>query len=157
MRLNASRLDKISSNEYMGSLFRCANVYVAPYQAEGFNLPVLESLASGTPVIIPHGGSTDDFTRKRFTRYIHAVISETVHPHTQKILNRILRVDEDSLYEEMKYVLDDYERGMIWLNQASKSAAKFVSQRYQWKHIFDKLLIYLNEKYQLCLPLANEF
>ncbi len=43
------------------SLFAVADCYVSPYRAEGFNLPVLEAVASGTPVIVTRGGATDDF------------------------------------------------------------------------------------------------
>jgi len=42
-------------------LFGVADWYVSPYRAEGFNLPVLEALACGTPVIVSSGGATDDF------------------------------------------------------------------------------------------------
>ena len=42
-------------------LFGVADRYVSPYRAEGFNLPVLEALSCGTPVIVSSGGATDDF------------------------------------------------------------------------------------------------
>lgn len=42
-------------------LYGLADCYVSPYRAEGFNLPVLEALACGTPVIVSSGGATDDF------------------------------------------------------------------------------------------------
>jgi len=43
------------------ALYGIANAYVSPYRAEGFNLPVLEAIACGTPVIVTAGGATDDF------------------------------------------------------------------------------------------------
>lgn len=42
-------------------LYGMADCYVSPYRAEGFNLPVLEAIASGTPVVVTDGGATDDF------------------------------------------------------------------------------------------------
>jgi glycosyltransferase involved in cell wall biosynthesis len=45
----------------LAKLYQASDVYVSPYRAEGFNLPVLEALACGTPVIVTAGGSTDDF------------------------------------------------------------------------------------------------
>jgi hypothetical protein len=42
-------------------LFALADAYVSPYRAEGFNLPVLEAIACGLPVIVSTGGATDDF------------------------------------------------------------------------------------------------
>ena len=43
------------------ALYGVADAYVSPYRAEGFNLPVLEAMACGTPVIVTAGGATDDF------------------------------------------------------------------------------------------------
>lgn len=43
------------------ALYGVADAYVSPYRAEGFNLPVLEAMACGTPVIVTGGGATDDF------------------------------------------------------------------------------------------------
>jgi len=54
----------VSSNMSQTELCQLYNVcdcYVSPYRAEGFNLPVLEALACGKPVIVTSGGSTDDF------------------------------------------------------------------------------------------------
>lgn len=47
--------------EQMRWIYSAADLYVSPYRAEGFNLPVLESLACGTPVLVTGGGATDDF------------------------------------------------------------------------------------------------
>jgi len=43
------------------TLYCVCDCYVSPYRAEGFNLPVLEAIACGTPVIVTKGGATDDF------------------------------------------------------------------------------------------------
>jgi len=45
----------------LASLYRAADAYISCYRAEGFNLPVLEAMASHLPVIVTRGGSTDDF------------------------------------------------------------------------------------------------
>jgi len=45
----------------MSLLYGSADAYVSPYRAEGFNLPVIEAIASGTQVIVTAGGATDDF------------------------------------------------------------------------------------------------
>ncbi len=42
-------------------LYGAADAYVSPYRAEGFNLPVLEAIAAGLPVIVTEGGATDGF------------------------------------------------------------------------------------------------
>ncbi len=47
----------------MRLLYGAADCYVSPYRAEGFNLPVMEAVACGLPVIVTDGGATDDFCR----------------------------------------------------------------------------------------------
>jgi len=45
----------------LSQLYGMCDHYVSPYRAEGFNLPVLEAMACGVPVIVTSGGPTDDF------------------------------------------------------------------------------------------------
>lgn len=45
----------------LAALYRAADCLVLPYRGEGFGLPVVEAMASGKPVIVTAGGSTDDF------------------------------------------------------------------------------------------------
>jgi glycosyltransferase involved in cell wall biosynthesis len=49
------------SQEQLRLMYGIADCYVSPYRAEGFNLPVLEALACGIPVVVTEGGATDDF------------------------------------------------------------------------------------------------
>jgi glycosyltransferase involved in cell wall biosynthesis len=56
-----SVIPKSLSIEQLRNLYGVADYYLSPYRAEGFNLPVIEALACGTPVIVSSGGSTDDF------------------------------------------------------------------------------------------------
>jgi glycosyltransferase involved in cell wall biosynthesis len=65
-------LENTLSFTEMARLYQSADAYVSPYSAEGFNLPVLESIASGLPVICTAGGSTDDFTSPEFALRINS-------------------------------------------------------------------------------------
>ena len=49
------------SMEQLRFLYGAADLYVSPYRAEGFNLPVLEAMACRTRVLTTGGGATDDF------------------------------------------------------------------------------------------------
>lgn len=42
-------------------LFRTSDVYACPYRGEGFNMPALEAVACGMPVVCTANGPTDDF------------------------------------------------------------------------------------------------
>jgi glycosyltransferase involved in cell wall biosynthesis len=59
-----SAISVVSSNlsrEELRLFYGISDCLVSPYRAEGFNLPVLEAIACGTPVIVTKGGATDDF------------------------------------------------------------------------------------------------
>ena len=45
----------------LAALYRSCDVAVFPYRAEGFCLPILEAMASGTPAIVPLFGACLDF------------------------------------------------------------------------------------------------
>jgi len=52
--------------------YTAAAVGVFPYRGEGFGLPILECLASGTTVIVTRGGAADDFCSRTNARFIRA-------------------------------------------------------------------------------------
>jgi len=60
------------SAKVMADLLRAADCYVSPYRAEGFNMPVLEAMGCGVPVLCTEGGPTDEFTDGAFARPIRA-------------------------------------------------------------------------------------
>ena len=57
MRLIPGKLSKAQIN----SLFNIADFYLAPYRQSDFNMPVMEAIAAGTPVIVTGSGSTEEF------------------------------------------------------------------------------------------------
>lgn len=59
----------------LNSLYAAADVYVSAYRAEGFNLPVLEAMSAGLPVVVTDGGSTDDFFNPSFGQKISAKLT----------------------------------------------------------------------------------
>jgi glycosyltransferase involved in cell wall biosynthesis len=75
------------SREQLRHLYGAVDCYVSPYRAEGFNLPVLEAIACGTPVIVTRGGATDDFcdddvaVRINGTPGVHDDAAEFHHGH----------------------------------------------------------------------------
>lgn len=56
-------VDEYASRADLAALYRGASVLVHPARAEGWALPVLEALASGTPVIVPDFGPFLDYCR----------------------------------------------------------------------------------------------
>lgn len=68
--------DEPASGDQMRDLFAASDAYLAPYSAEGFNLPALEAAAVGTPVIVTQGGPTDEYLRDDVAARVPAVESQ---------------------------------------------------------------------------------
>src|SRR6185369_16579820 len=54
-------IDEFLPEADLAALYRTADVAVFPYRAEGFALPILEAMASGTPAVVPEFGACRDF------------------------------------------------------------------------------------------------
>lgn len=82
----------------MAAVYNAADVYVSPYWAEGFNMPVLEAIACGVPVVCTSGGSTDDFIAPTVARTIRS--SERLTD-----LGTLLVPDTSDLTQQLRHVL----------------------------------------------------
>lgn len=89
------------SQAQLASLYSIADCYVSPYRAEGFNLPVLEAIACGTPVVVTGEGATADFCHPGVALMVDSSLQAMNSPQDAK---RVLRYREpklDSLVETM--------------------------------------------------------
>jgi len=87
----------------LSSLYNVADCYLSPYRAEGFNLPVIEAIACGTPVIVTEGGATDDFCNDYVgykvpgRKVTNSVINDTK-------IGAYIDPDRDELLQRMQHV-----------------------------------------------------
>jgi glycosyltransferase involved in cell wall biosynthesis len=118
----------------MADLLRAADVYVSPYRAEGFNMPVLEAAACGVPVICTGGGPTDEFTDESFARRIRS------SPAKRKLSDAesgdCLEPDRDHLVELMRLALREPDAGA----RAGATGSAHVARHYTWERVTDRLL-----------------
>jgi glycosyltransferase involved in cell wall biosynthesis len=124
IRYGASNLSRFE----LARLYRLADAYVSPYRAEGFNIPVLEALACGLPVIVTGGGSTDDFCPDAASLRIEA----------QKVSDgrgRYLEPDLDSLLDAMQRIASDAAIGAV----AATEGPRWVAAHYSWAAIAARL------------------
>jgi glycosyltransferase involved in cell wall biosynthesis len=118
----------------VAQLYQAADAYVSPYFTEGFNMPVLEAIACGLPVICTKGGSTDDFTTQDFALYIDSKLQEfQLDEHNTGLA---LFPEIEHLIELMTKVIEN----QTFIAQAHTTGPKFVAAGYTWEKVIDKLL-----------------
>jgi glycosyltransferase involved in cell wall biosynthesis len=136
----ASRLEgrivyggNVATMATMAEFYQLADVYVAPYRGEGFNLPVLEASACGTPVICTKGGSTDDFMTDDTARFIDSRVGDVV---LGDLVGRQLNPDLDHLIHLMLEAIGD----AAWRQRAARSGPARAAREYSWDLVVDRLL-----------------
>ncbi len=114
-------IDDNMDQEQLRKLYLCTDCYVSPYRAEGFNLPVLEAMACGTPVIVTAGGATDDYCFEPLAVRVPSALRNT-EDHLLRG-GRYLDIDGDALIEAMSACLLQGGRrlsGAAWESTLSK-------------------------------------
>ena len=109
------------------ALYGVADAYVSPYRAEGFNLPVLEAMACGTPVIVTGGGATDDFCPPALS--VKLPSREGTKDDEPAMFGRFLVPDHDALVQAML----DVAEGRLDRHAAERRAARAqLVRQYSW-------------------------
>ena len=101
---------------------------MAPYRAEGFNIPVLEALSAGVPVIATGGGATDDFCPADYCLKIDAVPMTTAHGHH-------LEPNVDTIVEHMQRMTDEAPS----FRAAAVAGRAEIWARYSWQSVSRRL------------------
>ncbi len=117
----------------LAQLHQISDIYLAPYLAEGFNMPVLEAMSCGLPIICTQGGSTDDFTQSEWTYYIQSRLEIMEVDHETRFY---LNPDLEHLIELMSQAIEQPE----FRHRAAQFSPQFVAQHYTWEKIVDQLL-----------------
>lgn len=130
----AGRIDYIGntlSYAELADLYRSADILASPYHLEGFNLPVLEAIACGLPVICTGGGPTDDFTRDEFAWRIESKVEPLDDGQAVR-----LAPDPDHLVVLMEKAIEDAS----FRARALASGPAFVAANYSWAQAVDRLI-----------------
>jgi len=125
-------ISKNLSLNNLNLLYVASDAYVAPYRAEGFNLPPLEAASSGIPIIITNGGSTDDYYNKSFAIKIKSKLMK-------KNNNIFLEPDIESLIDAMSLLV---EKKFYDFN--FKETQNFIKKDFSWSSIVKKLSLIMD-------------
>ena len=112
----------------LSALYGACDAYVSSYRAEAFNLPVLEAMAAGLPVIVTDGGPTDDFCPAMLALRVRS-------RRTTSASGDFLEPDVDSLIEQMERVVTDPASSAAMASAASEWAIN----RYSWADVTAQL------------------
>jgi glycosyltransferase involved in cell wall biosynthesis len=121
-------INETLSADRVACLYRATDAYISPYRAEGFNLPVLEAMAAGLPVIATRGGPTDDFCPddaglKIVSDRAMCAAGEYLEPRVESIVLQMQRiVEEPGTRARLGAMARDY-----------------VIPRFSWKQVTGKL------------------
>ncbi len=146
MRQKLGYIGENLSFQQLAQLYQAADAYVSPYLAEGFNMPVLEAIACGLPVICTKGGSTDDFTHPDFALAIESQPQKTIMNDEVRFF---LQPNLDHLICLMETVMEKPD----FVARARQTGPQFVADRLTWKHIVDQLLAVLVPSHH---PIASQ-
>ncbi|WP_448572135.1 glycosyltransferase [Trichothermofontia sp.] len=136
MRPRCQYLGDTLSFREVAHLYQAADVYVAPYVAEGFNLPVLEAAACGLPVICTQGGPTDDFTHPDFALGIKS----------QRRAIQLEGEERYGLFADLDHLISLMQTAIehtAFRTQARQVGPAFVRARFTWQHVAEQLLALL--------------
>ena len=92
------------TREILRLMYCAADAYVSCYRAEGFNLPVLEAIACGTPVIVTAGGATDDFCDDRVGQRVPGKLGVREDAAT-RLIGRYIEPSLEGMIEAMNAVV----------------------------------------------------
>lgn len=116
------------SSLQLASLYGACDAYVSPYRAEGFNLPVLEAMTAGLPVLVTTGGATDDFCPSDVSYRIRADVIQSQD-------GGYLEPRVDSIVEEMGRVAGD----PVARERVTRAASRWAVEQFSWATVTNSL------------------
>ena len=119
------------STQQLARMYQAADLYISPYIAEGFNLPVLEAAACGLPVLCTRGGPTDDFVDDSFALRIDSFPMQMPPPAQ----GSCLMPNYNPLLSQLPRAVRDH----AWRAAARDSGPAWARSRFTWSHSVDRL------------------
>ncbi len=132
----------VYSSEEMNVLYNIADLYVSPYRAEGFNMPVLEAMSVGLPIIVSGGGSTDDFVPYfRFGNFQPFIRTTLVHaPRNLSLIGDGTSKMLEPSASHLKELMEEFIAHKEEIQGIASGVNRRVAQRFSWEHFTEALV-----------------
>jgi glycosyltransferase involved in cell wall biosynthesis len=127
---NTIIINKTLTLSELNELYNSVDLYVSSYRGEGFNIPVLEAIATGLNVLVTEGGSTDDFILPEQTTKIRA---------ERKLLD-----NNDAVSYYLEPILDDLVIKMLYKSKEKQTLNTDIlnkhMKKYSWESVVKQLM-----------------
>jgi glycosyltransferase involved in cell wall biosynthesis len=131
----------------MNDIYNASDIYFSPYNAEGFNMPALEAITTGTKLIVTENGSTDFFIKDILQNVpssknnIFLVESNEKQIGDGKVqleinVNTLLKICLNAIESLRIYQMTEIEY---------MSLTQYISKKYSWDAIAKELYDYFIE------------
>jgi glycosyltransferase involved in cell wall biosynthesis len=144
-------IDGFLPEHELAALYRACDVAVFPYRAEGFCIPILECMASGTPAIVPRFGACLDFCNDEASYFSEFKrIRIPVHRRLTVALGFTDEVDEVDFCEVPVDALVDRLRAAAAESASARAAraaagVRIAHERFTWDHAVALVDRYLSD------------
>ena len=125
---NMTYMGNVLGTAALAKVYQTADAYITPYKSEGFNLPVLEAMACGLPVIVTDGGCTDEFVTEEALK-IPSVCADFDGKGT-----RWLKTEVADIQAQMERAMNQE------VAERSLRAGPDAARAYSWKAVTGRLL-----------------
>ncbi|MGN8768191.1 glycosyltransferase [Paenibacillus barengoltzii] len=126
-------IDREMTEHELASLYRSCHCSVFPYRGEGFGLPIIESMACGTPVIVPRLGPAGEFCRESFTFFI----SGKLYRHHERKVGDSETIDYPCWIEpdirELKAMMRHVYEQRKSLQEIGLKASNHIRTNFSWR------------------------
>lgn len=137
-------LERVENDDLYISYLRHAHCFISCARAEGWNIPLIQAIAVGTPTISSNYGAQLDFA-EGISHLIN--IKEHKSASTMFMQNDVPGTIAEPDFDHLKYVMRQcYENYGVYKEQAL-IGSKVVREEFTWENAVKKSLIHLDELY----------
>ncbi len=112
----------------IASLYAACDCFVAPYQGEGFGMPILEAMACGLAPIVPKTGASDDFVSEDTGFLLPAETVECDHDWRLCGPAKRLSINVEDVRRTMRRAFEERKQ----TKEIGKAASQHVRTNFTW-------------------------